>query len=82
MIEKLRKIQEYVDISNDEWGEYLQSLINISSFTYMMGAEFILAIYTELDSIIEYIDDNLEIVELEEIIPQRTIKRLTLKYKD
>ena len=60
--DKAAQLQVYATLSNDEWGETLQALINIAPYAYGYSTAFGAALEKELDEQLEYVTENVRIV--------------------
>ena len=73
------KLDEYAELSSDEWGEYCKSLVYMIEYhTSAMSDEIFEVICKEIRENLEYATDTFNIVEREEV---RTYKVRDLEDK-
>jgi hypothetical protein len=77
--EKAEQLQIYANLSNDEWGETLQALINMAHYAYGCSIAFGVALAKELDEQLEYINESVRITTTETVTQPVTTQELEFK---
>ena len=71
----IKEIRKYAEIQNDEWGEYVRTLIHLYEYEYIMDSQLSCAIKDALKWILADYKKNYIIIE--EVTTQKIItKRL------
>lgn len=80
IVEQIEKLKEASEIEGTELGEGWNHLILIHNYSYIFSEEFNEAIIKEIQAQFNYLNEDFEIIEVEEIPRKpKTYKELRLK---
>lgn len=72
--ETKEKLEEYALLSRDEGGEAVYHILQLDGYRYCFSDEFLEALDEEAERQIENFEEYYDIVEREEVVPERKVK--------
>lgn len=72
--EAIEWLEEIIEEDGTEVGESLQHLIYIHNYSYCFSEEFNKEVEKEILKLAKFYDENFEMVEVEETVPERVVK--------
>ena len=73
VLEKIAKLEELAEYEGTEWGEMVMALCALTHRSDYVSEELAALLYKEIDSNLEWADENLKVIETTETFT-RTVK--------
>jgi hypothetical protein len=74
LYDKIKQLREFTDLESSEVSEVCELLYRVAEYSDYLSDEFMVALEQEIDSNLKGYKDEFDVVEVEEVVPQRVVK--------